>query len=121
MLSSGVALAKERKKVLLIDADPQGNLTTCLGYNKLEEMPIQLTEIVNAEMMDEELNIKDGTLHHEEGIDLIPLLLLGFQPKSRHQRLLFHRRHGFRSHMILHPQKGHYHQKHRKLSRPSQK
>ena len=30
-LSLGVALAKEGKKVLLGDADPQGNLTTCLG------------------------------------------------------------------------------------------
>ena len=40
-LSLGVALAKEGKKVLLVDADPQGNLTTCLGYNKLEEMPVE--------------------------------------------------------------------------------
>ena len=30
-LSLVVALAKEGKKVLLVDADPQGNLTTCLG------------------------------------------------------------------------------------------
>ena len=45
-LSLGVALAKEGKKVLLVDADPQGNLTTCLGYNKLEEIPIRLTEII---------------------------------------------------------------------------
>ena len=30
-LSLGVALAKEGKKVLLVDADPHGNLTTCLG------------------------------------------------------------------------------------------
>ena len=30
-LSLGVALVKEGKKVLLVDADPQGNLTTCLG------------------------------------------------------------------------------------------
>lgn len=57
---------------MLVDADPQGNLTTCLGYNKLEEMPIRLTEIMNAEMMDEKLNINDGILHHKEGIDLIP-------------------------------------------------
>lgn len=71
-LSLGVALAKEGKKVLLVDADPQGNLTTCLGYNKLEEMPIRLTEIMNAEMMDEKLNINNGILHHKEGIDLIP-------------------------------------------------
>ena len=31
-LSLGVALAKQRKKVLLVDADPQGNLTTCMGF-----------------------------------------------------------------------------------------
>lgn len=30
--SLGVALAKQGKKVLLIDADPQGDLTTCMGY-----------------------------------------------------------------------------------------
>ena len=71
-LSLGVALAKEGKKVLLVDADPQGNLTTSLGYYKQEDMPIRLTEIMNAEMMEEEINIEDGILHHEEDIDLIP-------------------------------------------------
>ena len=33
-LSLGVALAKQGKKVLLVDADPQGNLTTCMGFNE---------------------------------------------------------------------------------------
>ena len=56
-LSLGVALAKEGKKVLLVDADPQGNLTTCLGYNKLEEMPIRLTEIMKG------LNLKESNLY----------------------------------------------------------
>ena len=32
--SLGVALAKEGKKVLLIDADPQGDLTTCMGKSR---------------------------------------------------------------------------------------
>ena len=35
-------------------------------------MPIRLTEIMNAEMMDEELNINHSILHHKESIDLIP-------------------------------------------------
>ena len=30
--SLGVALRKQGNKVLLIDADPQGDLTTCMGY-----------------------------------------------------------------------------------------
>ena len=37
-LNLGVALAKENKKVLLIDADPQGDLTTCLGYYDQDNM-----------------------------------------------------------------------------------
>ena len=36
--SLGVALAKEGKKVLLIDADPQGDLTTCMGYYNQDEL-----------------------------------------------------------------------------------
>ena len=28
----GVGLAMQDKKVLLVDADPQGDLTTCLGW-----------------------------------------------------------------------------------------
>lgn len=31
--SLGVALAKKGKKVLLVDTDPQGDLTTSLGYH----------------------------------------------------------------------------------------
>lgn len=71
-LSIGVALAKEGKKVLLVDADPQGNLTTSLGYYQQEDMPITLADLMYAEIMDKEIKIHEAILHHEEKIDLIP-------------------------------------------------
>ena len=71
-LSVGVALAKENKKVLLVDADPQGNLTTSLGYYLQEDMPITLADLMSAEILDKEIDINDVILHHEEKIDLIP-------------------------------------------------
>ena len=64
-LSIGVALAKENKKVLLVDADPQGNLTTSLGYYEQEDMPVTLADLMYAEIMDKEIKIHDAILHHE--------------------------------------------------------
>ena len=38
----GVGLAMQGKKVLLIDADPQGDLTTCLGWQYTDSLGITL-------------------------------------------------------------------------------
>ncbi|MGN1269095.1 MAG: ParA family protein [Candidatus Aphodocola sp.] len=68
----GVALVKQGKKVLLIDADPQGDLTTCMGWYKQDEIPITLADIMEQSMNDDNIKLKEAILNHEEGIDLIP-------------------------------------------------
>ncbi len=70
--SLGVALAKQGKKVLLIDADPQGDLTTCMGYYNQDELQNTIGTLMNNAIQDKETNIKNTILHHSEGIDLIP-------------------------------------------------
>ena len=71
-LNLGVALAKENKKVLLIDADPQGDLTTCLGYYEQDDMQNTLGTLMADAMYENELKIDETILHHSEGVDLIP-------------------------------------------------
>lgn len=40
----GVGLAMQGKKVLLVDADPQGDLTTCLGWRDTDSLPVALPD-----------------------------------------------------------------------------
>lgn len=68
----GVALAKQGKKVLLVDADPQGDLTTCMGYTNLDEIPITLADIMQSTIRDDIVSTEEVVLHHNERVDLIP-------------------------------------------------
>ena len=70
--SLGVALAKQGKKVLLIDADPQGDLTTCLGYYDQDNLQNTIGTLMANTIYDNEINAEEAILHHKEGIDLIP-------------------------------------------------
>lgn len=68
----GVALAKRGKKVLLVDADPQGDLTTCMGWNDLDKIQTTLADVMSATIRDDNINIEEAILHHNEDVDLIP-------------------------------------------------
>ncbi len=43
----GAGLAMEGKKVLLLDVDPQGDLTKMLGQRKPHELPLSLGTAMN--------------------------------------------------------------------------
>ncbi len=67
----GIGLAMQGKKVLLVDADPQGDLTTCLGWTDNDSLPTTITNKLSEVMRDENANPTFGLLHHEEGVDLL--------------------------------------------------
>lgn len=68
----GIGLVRHGKKVLLVDADPQGSMTASLGYVEPDEIKItfadKLLDIIN----EEEKDPREGILHHVEGVDLVP-------------------------------------------------
>lgn len=68
----GVALAKQGKKVLLVDADPQGDLTTCMGWTDLDQIENTLADVMRATIRDDDINIDNIILSHNENVDLIP-------------------------------------------------
>ena len=68
----GIGLARSGKKVLLIDADPQGSLTASLGYVEPDEIHVTLANILTSVINGEDVDPSDGILHHEENIDLLP-------------------------------------------------
>ena len=71
-LNLGVGLARQGKKVLLIDADPQGSLTASLGYVEPDDIGTTLATIMMNIINDEEIGEEEGILHHKEQIDLLP-------------------------------------------------
>ena len=68
----GVGLAREGKKVLLVDADPQGSLTISIGWQQPDELPVTLSALMAKAMNDQCIPPDEGILHHAEGVDLIP-------------------------------------------------
>ena len=68
----GVGLVREGKKALLIDADPQGNLSQSLGIMNPDELDVALPDIMEQIIMDRDVDVTEGIVQHEEGLDLMP-------------------------------------------------
>ena len=68
----GIALALSGKKALCIDADPQGDLTCSLGWQDQDSIDYTLATVLGKAIAEDSIDPKEGILHHEEGIDLLP-------------------------------------------------
>ena len=68
----GIGLAKQGKRVLLIDADAQGSLTASLGFTEPDKLEETLATVMANIINDVEMEDDYGILRHEEGIDLMP-------------------------------------------------
>mgnify|MGYP001103549428 CR=1 FL=1 len=67
----GIGLARQKKKVLLIDADPQGSMSICLGIDNPDNLEHTVADILINEINEDE-TILDVIKHHEENVDFIP-------------------------------------------------
>ena len=68
----GIGLARQGKRVLLIDADTQGSLTASLGYREPDKLDITLANVMGNIINEKEMDAAYGILRHEEGVDLMP-------------------------------------------------
>lgn len=68
----GIGLADQGKRVLLVDADPQGDLTTALGWTDADSLDVTLATQMERVVRDEPSDCHEGILHHDEGVDLVP-------------------------------------------------
>ena len=67
----GIGLAREGKKVLLVDTDPQGSLSISLGYPRPDDLETTLFDLLNKTINEDPIQPGEGILHQQEGVDLI--------------------------------------------------
>ena len=71
-MNLGLGFAKEGKRVLMIDADPQGSLSISLGFREPDKLTDTLFDIFRMEAADEDIAPGYGIMHVMDNVDLIP-------------------------------------------------
>ena len=67
----GMGLAEAGRRVLLIDADPQGSLSICLGFREPDKLTDTLFDIITKEANNEPISMGYGIIHVKDYVDLI--------------------------------------------------
>jgi chromosome partitioning protein len=78
----GTSLARQGKRVLLIDLDPQANLTMCMGFQSPDELSYTIANVL-IEYVDDKITLtREDYLQYSEGCDLVPssIQLSGIEP-----------------------------------------
>ena len=70
--SLGVALANMGIKVLLVDDDPQGDLTTYAGWHNTDDIPVTLATLMERSIRYRDINPREAILKQHEGVDALP-------------------------------------------------
>lgn len=68
----GAGLAMDGRRVLLLDVDPQGDLTKMLGQRKPHKMPLTLGNVMNDVVAGVQRDGHPEIMRHREGFDFIP-------------------------------------------------
>ena len=68
----GIGLAKQGKKVLAIDSDPQGSLTASLGWREPNKLTSTLSTVMTKILQEIPVDNREGILKHNEGVDILP-------------------------------------------------
>ena len=71
-VSLGIGLARQGKTVLLVDADPQGDLSKCLGIANPQDLMRTLANAMNGIIDENPIDPASVILRHNEGVDFIP-------------------------------------------------
>ena len=71
-VSLGASLARNGKKVLIIDADSQHLATVSLGMTEPDKLPYTLAAVMQNIINEQEIDPLQGIISHTEGISLLP-------------------------------------------------
>ncbi len=67
-----IGLVRQGFDVLIVDFDPQGDLTSCLGWKNNDALEHSVSSMLDDYINDNDIDYDSLILHHEEDVDLIP-------------------------------------------------
>lgn len=72
VVNLGNSLARKGKRVLLIDLDPQGDLTASLGYKNPDNIEFTIKDLLEKQIQEYPIDKTEGILRSKEDVPFIP-------------------------------------------------